>query len=51
MNNFVGLSKIGLVRQHNEESIFIDGPIYVLSLMAWVAIVVVKSLVPMLLMK
>ncbi|ETS93768.1 Stp1/IreP family PP2C-type Ser/Thr phosphatase [Veillonella sp. AS16] len=27
MNNFVGLSKIGLVRQRNEDRFFIDGPI------------------------
>ena len=25
MNNFVGLSKIGLVRQRNEDRFFIDG--------------------------
>ena len=27
MNNFVGLSKIGLVRQRNEDRFFIDGHI------------------------
>ena len=47
MNNFVGLSKIGLVRQRNEDRFFIDGT-FALSLMAWVVIAVVKSLVRML---
>ena len=50
MNNFVGLSKIGLVRQRNEDRFFIDGPICAVT-DGMVDIVAVKSLVPMLLMK
>ena len=47
MNNFVGLSKIGLVRQRNEDRFSLMA-IFVLLLMAWVVIAVVKLQVPML---
>ena len=50
MNNFVGLSKIGLVRQRNEDRFFIDGPICaVTDGMGWCALKVRPAIPPPLL--
>ena len=47
MNNFVGLSKIGLVRQRNEDRFFIDGHICAVT-DGMGGLAVVKLQVPML---